>query len=84
MFGAGTGTGPAFSREFWVTLGLAATGAFAAAQPAVERGELRLLATTHFTAGQALGLALATALLLVLSVSYIVGSSFNPFIYFRF
>ncbi|HEX8656786.1 MAG TPA: MBOAT family protein, partial [Hymenobacter sp.] len=84
MFGAGTGAGPAFSCEFWVTLGLAAAGAFAAAQPAVERGELRLLATTHFTMGQALGISLVTALLLVLSVSYIVGSSFNPFIYFRF
>jgi alginate O-acetyltransferase complex protein AlgI len=73
-----------FSREFWATLGLAAVAAFAAASPPVERWELRVLARAHFTARAALGLALGTAALLVLSLSYVVGSSFNPFIYFRF
>jgi hypothetical protein len=43
-----------------------------------------VLARAHFTARAALGLALGTAALLVLSLSYVVGSSFNPFIYFRF
>jgi len=43
-----------------------------------------LLAQSHFSLRRALGLALSTAALLVLSLSYIVGSSFNPFIYFRF
>jgi alginate O-acetyltransferase complex protein AlgI len=75
---------PAFTREFWFTLGLAAVVAFAAVLPRVERWELGLLTKAHFTARGALGLSVGTAILLVLSLSYVVGSSFNPFIYFRF
>ena len=75
---------PAFSHEFWGTLGLAAAIAFVAALPSAERWELNLLARSHFSVRGAAGLALGTALLLGLSVSYIIGSSFNPFIYFRF
>ena len=75
---------PYFSREFWFTLGLAAIIAFAAALPRVERWELSTLAKGHFTLRGAVGLTLVTAVLLVLSLSYVVGSSFNPFIYFRF
>ncbi|WP_211320157.1 MBOAT family O-acyltransferase [Hymenobacter nivis] len=85
MFGAGgAAAAPPFSREFWYTLGLAALVAFAAAFPRVERWELGLLARGHFTVRGALGLTFGTAVLLVLSLSYVVGSSFNPFIYFRF
>jgi alginate O-acetyltransferase complex protein AlgI len=85
MFGTSEATAIAsFSREFWCTLGLAAVVAFAAAFPRVERWQLGLLAQVHFTTRGALGLSLGTAVLLVLSLSYVVGSSFNPFIYFRF
>ena len=88
MFGAvpaaPTVTAPYFNSEFWFTLGLAAVIAFAAALPKVERWELSTLARGHFTLRGAVGLTLVTAVLLVLSLSYVVGSSFNPFIYFRF
>ena len=73
-----------FSLEFWATLGVAALISFAAAWPSLERWELGALAKSHFTLRSALGLTMATALLLALSLSYVVGSSFNPFIYFRF
>lgn len=75
---------PYFSNEFWFTLALAAVITFAAALPHVERWELSTLARGHFTLRGALSLTLVTAVLLVLSLSYVVGSSFNPFIYFRF
>ena len=88
MFGAvpaaPAATAPYFSSEFWFTLGLAAVITFAAALPEVERWELSTLARGHFTLRGAVGLTLVTAVLLVLSLSYVVGSSFNPFIYFRF
>ena len=73
-----------FSLEFWVLLGVAALICFAAAWPTLERWELSTLARGHFTLRGAAGLTLVTAVLLVLSLSYVVGSSFNPFIYFRF
>lgn len=75
---------PHLTREFWFTLGLATVVVFAAAQPRIERWELRTLAAGHFSLRGTCGLTLVTVLLLLLSVSYIVGSSFNPFIYFRF
>lgn len=75
---------PHFTREFWFTLGLAGLVAFVAAAPRIERRELSLLAAGHFSLRGAVGLVTITAVLLVLSLSYIVGSSFNPFIYFRF
>jgi len=70
--------------DFWFTLGLAAFICFVAAWPKIERWELGTLARGHFTLGGAIGFTLTTGVLLVLSVSYIVGSAFNPFIYFRF
>ncbi|MCI1188608.1 MBOAT family protein [Hymenobacter sp. DH14] len=79
-----TGQPLIFSLEFWVMMGVAALICFAAAWPALERWELSTLAKGHFTLRGAVGLTMATALLLVLSLSYVVGSSFNPFIYFRF
>ncbi|MBC8084106.1 MAG: MBOAT family protein, partial [Hymenobacter sp.] len=75
---------PAFSREFWGTLGLATLVAFMAALPRVERWEIRLLFGENLSLPRAAGLTLATAVLLVLSAGAIIGSSFNPFIYFRF
>ncbi|MDQ2794057.1 MAG: MBOAT family protein [Bacteroidota bacterium] len=75
---------PHFSQEFWFTLAVAAVAAFAAAAPPIARWEMRTLARSHFSLPGAAGLTLGTALLLALSLSYIVGSSFNPFIYFRF
>ena len=74
---------PYFNHEFWGTLGLAAAIAFVAALPRAERWELNLLARSHFSVRSAAGLALATVLLLGLSMSYLLGSTFNPFIYFR-
>jgi alginate O-acetyltransferase complex protein AlgI len=71
-------------NDFWFTLGLAAFICFVAAWPKIERWESSTLARGHFTLGGAVGFTLTTVALLVLSVGYIVGSSFNPFIYFRF
>ncbi|WP_317192365.1 MBOAT family O-acyltransferase [Hymenobacter jeongseonensis] len=75
---------PYFTPEFWTILALAAAIAFVAAWPRAERAELGLLATSHFSFRQAAGLSTVTAVLLLLAVSYVAGSSFNPFIYFRF
>jgi alginate O-acetyltransferase complex protein AlgI len=74
----------AFTLEFWSMMAIAALICFAAAWPAMERWELSTLAKGHFSLRGAAGLTLVTAVLLVLSISYVVGSSFNPFIYFRF
>ncbi|WP_305006203.1 MBOAT family O-acyltransferase [Hymenobacter aranciens] len=85
MLGANAaGPLPHFTREFWFTLGLAGLVAFGAAAPRIERRELGLLAAGHFSRRSAVALVAITAVLLALSLSYIVGSSFNPFIYFRF
>jgi alginate O-acetyltransferase complex protein AlgI len=85
MLGAGTAAElPYFSREFWFTLVLAAFICFAATVPRAERWEIGVLAKTQFTLSQAAVLVLSLSSLLLLSMSYIVGSSFNPFIYFRF
>jgi alginate O-acetyltransferase complex protein AlgI len=73
-----------FGPEFTYTLGLAAVASLAAALPGVARWELGQLAATPLSRGGAWRLSAGTALLLVLSLSYLVGSSFNPFIYFRF
>jgi alginate O-acetyltransferase complex protein AlgI len=75
---------PEFTPEFWTTLGLASAFAFLAALPQVERWELSWLTAEPLPLRRAVGLGLLTALLLLLSASYVVSSSFNPFIYFRF
>jgi len=85
LLGASGAAGlPYFSHEFWFTLGLAAVVCFAAAVPRAERWQIGVLAKNQFTLPQATTLAVSLAALLLLSLSYIVGSSFNPFIYFRF
>jgi alginate O-acetyltransferase complex protein AlgI len=73
-----------YGNDFWFTLGLAAFICFVAVWPKVERWELDTLASGHFTLGGAVRFTMTTVVLLVLSVSYIMGSEFNPFIYFRF
>lgn len=75
---------PFFTLEFWTMLGLATLFSFMAVWPRVERWELGWLTAEPLTLRRATGLGLATAVLLLLSVSYVVSSSFNPFIYFRF
>ncbi|UOQ75558.1 hypothetical protein MUN84_12755 [Hymenobacter sp. 5516J-16] len=75
---------PYYTREFWFTLVLATVFSFMAALPRIERWEIRTLAASHFSVRAAAGITAVTALLLLLSMGYIVGSSFNPFIYFRF
>ena len=85
----GFGPGPRaanlyFGPEFTYTLVLAAVASLAAALPGVARWELRQLAATPLSGAAAWRLSAGTVLLLVLSLSYLVGSSFNPFIYFRF
>ncbi|MBC8084520.1 MAG: hypothetical protein H7Z21_15085 [Hymenobacter sp.] len=53
-------------------------------QQDLTQREVLMLSATHFTLRQAADLSKATATLLLLALSYVVGSSFNPFIYFRF
>ena len=73
-----------FPHEFWVLLGLAAAFGFMNAWPALERRALHLYAARPLSGWRTVGLGLATAILLVLSTGAILGSTFNPFIYFRF
>ncbi|TGD78511.1 MBOAT family O-acyltransferase [Hymenobacter wooponensis] len=75
---------PDLSTEFWATLGVASVCAFLAALPRIERWELSWLAAEPLPLRRAVGLGLLTAVLLLLSASYVVSSTFNPFIYFRF
>jgi alginate O-acetyltransferase complex protein AlgI len=75
---------PAISRELGLTLGLATLFSFAATLPRVERWEVSMFTARPYRVRQAAGLSLLTGLLFVLSVSYLLGSTFNPFIYFRF
>jgi alginate O-acetyltransferase complex protein AlgI len=75
---------PAISRELGLTLLLATLFSFGAALPRVERWEISMLTVRPYRLRQAAGLSLLTGLLFVLSVSYLLGSTFNPFIYFRF
>lgn len=84
MFLGGWEPLPFFTPEFWITLALAAVFSFVATVPRVERGQVSLLAAEHLALPRALGLTLATLALLALSAGAIIGSSFNPFIYFRF
>jgi len=84
MMGGGWDTAPYFNLEFWFTLALATLFAFMAAVPRVERWEIGTLAAERLALPRAVVLGLVTAGLLILSTSYITGSSFNPFIYFRF
>jgi len=84
MFSAETAQLPYFSNEFWYTLILATLFSFMAALPRVERWEVSLLFAEKLALPRAFGLTLVTAVLLILSAGAILGSSFNPFIYFRF
>jgi alginate O-acetyltransferase complex protein AlgI len=84
MWGNSWGPLPYFSLELWGTLGLAAFCSFMAALPRVERWETTVLAANRWQLPGTLAMSITTALLFVLSASYIIGSTFNPFIYFRF
>ncbi|UOQ54298.1 MBOAT family O-acyltransferase [Hymenobacter cellulosivorans] len=84
MFGGSWVALPYFTLEFWYTLLLAFLFSFAAAFPLVERWELGVLAAHRWSKASMLALSVTTAVLLILSTSYIIGSNFNPFIYFRF
>jgi alginate O-acetyltransferase complex protein AlgI len=84
MWGSSWGPLPYFSLELWGTLGLAAFCSFMAALPRVERWETTVLAANRWQLPGTLAMSITTALLFVLSASYIIGSTFNPFIYFRF
>jgi len=84
LFSANWGALPHFNHEFWFTLALAILIVFAAALPRVERWEVSMLFGEKLSLPRAVGLTLATAVLLFLSAGAIIGSSFNPFIYFRF
>jgi alginate O-acetyltransferase complex protein AlgI len=84
MWGSSWGPLPYFSLELWGTLGLAAFCSFMAALPHVERWETTVLAANRWQLPGTLAMSITTALLFVLSASYIIGSTFNPFIYFRF
>ncbi len=84
MVSGGISDLPHFTTEFWFVLVLAFLFSLAAAIPRVERLEVQVLASESVTLSRAAILSLATAVLLVLSASTLIGSSFNPFIYFRF
>jgi len=88
MLGRGPAAGPTnwaqFNNQFWALLALGAAFAFMNAWPALERRNLSLYAAHTLSLRRSLALSLGAGLLLVLSLGAIVGSSFNPFIYFRF
>ncbi|MGI4736487.1 MAG: hypothetical protein ACRYG7_15030 [Janthinobacterium lividum] len=73
-----------FGPQFWWLLGLGAVFAFMNVLPGLERRLLGLYAAHTLSLRRAVALGVAAALLLVLSASSIISSSFNPFIYFRF
>ena len=73
-----------FNEMFWALLALAAVFAFMNALPGLERRNLSLYAARPLPGRRAAAFGLAAALLLVLSAGSILGSAFNPFIYFRF
>ncbi|MGI4832552.1 MAG: MBOAT family O-acyltransferase [Janthinobacterium lividum] len=70
--------------QFWAILTLGAIFSFMNVLPSLERRNLGLYAAHTLSLRRATGLGLAAALLLLLSASSLVSSSFNPFIYFRF
>jgi alginate O-acetyltransferase complex protein AlgI len=84
MFGGSWDAVPYFNTEFWFTLALAVIFSFIAALPRVERWEVGTLAAEGWALPRTIAMGVATAVLLILSTSYIIGNSFNPFIYFRF
>ncbi|MCC3155911.1 MBOAT family protein [Hymenobacter sp. 15J16-1T3B] len=84
MFAGSWTAPPALPNEFWAVLALAGLVSFVAAAPRMERWEASVLFTSNLTLPRAAAISLATVLLLAFSAAAIVGSSFNPFIYFRF
>ncbi|RZK15729.1 MAG: MBOAT family protein, partial [Hymenobacter sp.] len=74
----------AFTASFWVILGLSFCFSFMNVVPTLERHNLSLYFAHPLSARRAVGLSVAAALLLLLSAGALLGSSFNPFIYFRF
>jgi len=75
---------PYLTLEFWTTLALATVFSFAAAMPKIERWEIGLFTADSLTMRHTIALGISTTILLLLSLSYVVSNSFNPFIYFRF
>jgi alginate O-acetyltransferase complex protein AlgI len=73
-----------FDAYFWLMLAIGVVFAFMNALPGLERRNLTLYAAHSLSFQRAIGLSLAAAVMLLLSFSFIIGSSFNPFIYFRF
>ena len=84
MFNGGLDGLPYYTPEFWTMLTLAAVFAFMAIIPGMERREARIFAASHLSVARTVAMGLVTAILLIISTGYILGSSFNPFIYFRF
>ncbi|WP_324673385.1 MBOAT family O-acyltransferase [Hymenobacter sp. GOD-10R] len=84
MFAGSWSELPYFTIEFWATLALATVFSFMAALPRIERWEIGTLTAERFALSRTLAQGFVTAILLILSVSYVIGSTFNPFIYFRF
>lgn len=73
-----------FDRQFWGLLALSFVFAFMNVVPALERRTLSLYAAHNLGVRRSVAMGLVAAALLVLSAGSMVGSSFNPFIYFRF
>jgi len=73
-----------FTTKFWSILVVSAVFAFMNAVPALERFNLSLYFVHPLSLRRALGLSTVAAVLLLLSAGAILGSTFNPFIYFRF
>ena len=73
-----------FGAQFWTLLAIVLVCAFMNVVPALERRNLSLYAAHTLSLRRSVAYGLLATLLLVLSASSIVSSSFNPFIYFRF
>ena len=83
MFGFGGNNHLPVSREVWMTMTFGGIFAFLAYIPGVEAWQQRLFSKDQ-SLRSLIFMALASIVLLVLSLGAITSSGFNPFIYFRF
>ncbi|MBK9291434.1 MAG: MBOAT family protein [Bacteroidetes bacterium] len=83
MFGFGGSNHLPVSREVWMTMIFAGIFAFLAYLPGIEKWQQTVYAKAH-KLSTLVFMALASVVLLIISLGAITSSGFNPFIYFRF
>lgn len=88
-FGAMVGAGEATaiiepSLQVWVVLPVAVVWSFGVVYEPLARSVSGLVALQRVTTKQSILIGVSTFLLLSVSLVYVSGSGFNPFIYFRF